>query len=92
MDSICEKNGYYRDIQFGFRKNHSTADCIFMLLAAIRQAKKKSYCISIAFCDIAKAFNSVNRELMYVKLDNIGFGGKVKSLKQSMYYNDCLNV
>ena len=36
--------------------------------------------------------NSVNRELLYAKLDTIGFGGKVKSLIQSMYYNDSLRV
>jgi len=34
----------------------------------------------------------VNRELLYTKLDTIGFGGKVKSLIQSMYYNDSVRV
>ena len=92
MDPICEKKNYYGDVQYGFRSNRSTSDCVFMLLAAIRRAKKKGYRISIAFCDIAKAFDSVNRELLYIKLDSIGFGGKVKSLIQSMYYNDCVQV
>ena len=63
-----------------------------MLLSAIRKAKRKGRAISIAFCDIAKAYDSVNRELLYTKLDSIGFGGKVKSIIQSMYYNDCVRV
>ena len=92
MDPICEKKNYYGDIQYGFRSNRSTSDCVFMLLAAIRRAKKKGYRISIAFCDIAKAYDSVNLELLYIKLDSIGFGGKVKSLIQSMYYNYCVQV
>ena len=92
MDPICEKKGYYGDVQFGFRTHRSTVDCVFMLLAAVRRAKKKGYCISVAFCDIAKAYDSVNRELLYLKLDSIGFGGRVKSLIQSMYYNDCVQI
>ena len=31
----------------------------------------------IAFCDIAKAYDSVNHKLLYTKLDTIRFGGKV---------------
>ena len=92
MDPICEKKGYQCEVQFGFQWNHSTTDCVFMLLAAIRRTKKKGYCISVAFCDIAKAYDSVNREIMYLKLDSIGFGGKVNSLIKSMYYNDCVQV
>ena len=36
--------------------------------------------------------DSVCRELLYTKLSNIGFGGKVVSLTQSMYYNDCVRI
>ena len=92
MDKICESKGYYGNIQYGFRSGRSTSDCVFMLLAAIRKAKSKGHTISIAFCDIAKAYDSVNRELLYAKLDSLGFGGKVKALIQSMYYNDCVRV
>ena len=56
---------------------------VFMLLAAVRKAKRKGLTVTIAFCDIAKAYDSVNRELLYTKLDTIGFGGRVKSLIQS---------
>ena len=79
-------------VQYGFRKNRSTSDCIFILLAAFRRAKRKGQIIFIACCDIAKAYDSVNRELLYRKLDSLGFGGKVKALIQSLYYNDCVQV
>ena len=92
MDKICEENGYYDKVQYGFRSGRSTSDCVFMLLAAIRKVKKKGQTVSIAFCDIAKAYDSVNRELLYTKLDTIGFGGRVKSIIQSMYYNDSVRV
>ena len=67
-------------------------DCVFILLAATRKAKKKNWPLSIAFCDIAKAYNSINRELLYTKLDSIWFGRRVKMLIQSMYYNDSVQV
>ena len=92
MDKICETEGFYGTTQFGFRKGRSTSDCVFILLAAIRRAKKRNHTVSLAFCDIAKAYDSVNRELLYLKLDSLGFGGKVKRIIQSMYYNDNVRV
>jgi len=92
MDKICETEGFYGTTQFGFRKGRSTSDCVFILLAAIRRAKKRNHTVSLAFCDIAKAYDSVNRELLYLKLDSLGFGGKVKQIIQSMYYNDNVRV
>ena len=92
MNAVCEREGFYGEVQYGFRKNRSTTDCVFLILAAIRSAKRKNRTFSIAFCDIAKAYDSVCRELLYTKLSNIGFGGKVVSLIQSMYYNDCVRI
>ena len=79
-------------MQYGFRKNRSTSDCIFILLATIRKAKRKKQTISLAFCDLAKAYDSVNRDLLYIKLRTVGFGGKVIKLIRSMYYNDSVRV
>ena len=81
-----------QSVKYGFRKNPTMSDCLFIFLAAIPRAKRKGQTISIVFCDIAKAYDSVDQELLYLKLDSIGFGGKVKALIQSMYYNDCVQV
>jgi len=92
MNVICEREGFYGSIQYGFRQKRSTVDCVFMILAALRAAKRKHKAISLAFCDIAKAYDTVCRELLYTKLRSIGFGGQVVSLIRSMYYNDCVRV
>ena len=92
LDPISEAEGYYGAVQYGFRKNWSMSDCIFILLAAIQRAKRNGQIISIACCDIAKAYDSVNQELFYRKLDSLGFWGKVKALIQSMYYKDSVQV
>ena len=73
-------------------KKRSTVDWVCMILAALKAAKPKHKAISLAFCDIAKAYDTVCRELLYTKLRKIGFGGKVVALIRSMYYNDCVRV
>ena len=70
MDPICKQEGFYGLVQFGFRKRRSTSDCYFILLSAIRRAKKRNNTVSLAICDIAKAYDSVNREILYLKLDS----------------------
>ena len=79
-------------IQYGFRSERSTTDCVFLILAVIREERQNHRTISIAFCDLAKAYDSVWRELLYNKLSRIGFGGRVVSLIRSMYYNDNIRL
>ena len=38
-----------------------------MILFALRVAKRKKQCISLAFCDIAKAYDTVCRKLLYIR-------------------------
>ena len=84
MDKICEEEGLYGPVQYGFRKGKSTSECVFVLLSAIRQAKKRTI--------ESQKLMTLDRELLYTKLDSIGFEGRVKSIIQSMYYNDCVRV
>ncbi len=67
MDPICEEEGFYGSVQYGFRSGRSTTDCVFAILAVIREARRQHRSISIAFCDLAKAYDSICRELLYTK-------------------------
>ena len=90
---VSERENLFGATQYGFRPSRYTTDCIFLLLAAICKAKKKKFKISMAFCDLQKAYDSVNREILYKLLQCIiGFGGRVMSMVQSMYFNDCVQV
>ena len=64
MLKIYERENLFGDTQYGFRPGRSTTDCIFLLLAAVRKAKKKKYRISVAFCDLQKAYDSIDRETL----------------------------
>ena len=85
MNMICERMDTMVTYSMGLGQAGSTSDCVFMLLSAVRKANKKGHTVSIAFCDIANAYDSVNRELLYTELDTIGFGGKVKALISPYY-------
>ena len=43
-----------------------------------------------SFLDLSKAYDRVNREVLYDKLVEHGFGGRTVQLIKAMYNNDCL--
>ena len=92
MSLVCERKGFLSSFQYVFMKKRSSTDCFFLLLDAIRKACCKHQAISIAFCNLAKAYDSVCWELLYTKLINFGFSRRVASLIRSMYYNDSIRV
>ena len=77
--------------RFNMAYKRETTNCLFMLLAAIRKAKKK-HTLSFKCCDIAKSYDSVNRELMFLKLEWICFKGRETKLIQSTYYDDSVRI
>ena len=85
---ICERESLNGMFNMGFANKDQPTDCVFITLSAIKTARRKHKMISIAFCDIAKAYDSVCQELLYTKLDYLCFGGRVVSIIRSMYYNE----
>ena len=64
----ASEKGKISDCQFGFQKNKSTVDCIFVfhaIISKILNNKEKLYC---CFIDYQKTFDSVNRSLLWQKL------------------------
>ena len=68
----AENNNIIDHYQFGFRKNKSTVDCIYILQAIINKqlsSKCKLYC---AFIEFKKAFDLVYRNGIWFKLCETG--------------------
>ena len=71
--------------QFGFQKGKSTVDCIFTLHSIISKtldAKEKLYCV---FVDYEKAFDKVDRSLLWHKLIKEKVSSKLVKALSSMY-------
>ena len=63
--------------QYGFRKGHSTIHPVLQFLDRIMYSLNKpnpDYSLGI-FCDLKKAFDTVDFEILLTKLDHYGFRG-----------------
>ena len=75
----------YIEAQAGFRREMGTTDNIFVLHGLITHLinqGKKLYC---AFVDFKKAFDFVNRDIIWYKLIKLGVRGKMLDIIKSMY-------
>jgi hypothetical protein len=61
--------------QHGFRRKGSTETAIFDLTNNILQGLNDSKRVGGIFCDLTKAFDSVNHEILLMKLDFYGVRG-----------------
>lgn len=73
--------------QFGFRAKHSTVDAIVQAVETIRQTVDGGGHVSAAFIDLKKAFDTVDHNLLLLKLEKYGIRGKTLDLFRSYLSN-----
>ena len=84
-------NGYCKNInilpesQCAFRSNRSTVDMIFTAKLLQQTCREKEIALYLAFLDITKAYDSVDRETMWKILQIIGFPPKMLSIFKMLY-------
>jgi hypothetical protein len=90
--STAEENNIFVDEQNGFRPKRSCADHIFSLTSVIRNRNNKKISTYVAFVDLEKAFDRVDRNLLFFKLRSLGFGGKFYNTIKSIYSSPIASV
>ena len=58
---------------FGYRKNHSTEQCLTVMLEVWKKALDSKNSAGAVLTDLSKAFDCINHELLIAKLDAYGF-------------------
>ena len=85
LSKWSEKHDKLSKNQFGFQKGKSTVDCIFLLhsvISKVLHSGEKLYCV---FIDYEKAFDRINRPLLWHKLIHEGVSSKFVRALKSMY-------
>jgi hypothetical protein len=82
-----EKHKILSPNQYGFREGLSTYSAINPLLDSILNAFKEKKFVGCLFCDIHKAFDCVNHEILLTKLLTYGITGTSNTMIQSYLKN-----
>ena len=85
---VVETNNLLGEIQNGFRKTRCGADNIFLLNTVLWKAKALRKKVHLGFVDVSKAYDSVNRKILWRILKSLGIGGSFLETLKSMYSDD----
>ena len=73
--------------QFGFRCNNSTDTAIYTLINNILSSLNDKKIVGVLFCDLNKAFDCVNYDILLLKMKFYGIVGVVHKLMESYLRN-----
>ena len=89
LSSWTEANDLRARGQAGFRADHRTTDNVFILQTLIDQAKThlnaKKRKLYTCFVDFSKAFDTIPRDLLWRRLQQLGVTGRILKAIQGMY-------
>jgi exonuclease III len=75
ISSFLESSRVFRNNQYGFRQNRSTIDCVESHLNEVISSLDKKMKVLNVSCDLSKAFDRVNHEILIFKLKHYGLRG-----------------
>ena len=85
INSWCKGQQIFTENQFGFRDGHSTVDAIFILHSLIQKVLSKNRKLWCIFIDYKRAFDTVDRDLLWYKLLQTGISSKMLNMIRCIY-------
>ena len=92
--NFLESNHLLADEQNGFRQDRSCLDHIYSLTTVIKNRLANNLDTYVCFIDFKKAFDFINRDMLLVKLLNLGINGKMYLALKNMLINtrSCVKI
>ncbi|KAI3434588.1 hypothetical protein D9Q98_002657 [Chlorella vulgaris] len=85
LNTWLETQGLRARGQAGFRQGYRTVDNCFILRALAERARSRGVKLYLCAVDFEKAFDSVDRPLLWAALQRAGIGGTMLQAIQAMY-------
>ena len=74
LTQYLEKHKVLYEFQSGFRSKYSTDTCLIHLTDFIRRELSQGRFVGMVLIDLAKAFDTVDFDILLVKLGEMGIG------------------
>lgn len=74
--------------QSGFRRGRSTQDHIFTIRQIIEKYRARNKEVFMCYIDLEKAFDRVNRKMIWKTLEKLGIGEELKEAVRSIYHKN----
>ena len=88
LTEVVERHRLLGEMQNGFRKDRSGLDSAYVLNTILWKAAAKKKKVNVAFLDIQKAYDSVCRKTLWMKLAKFGFSSQFIKSIQCLYDGD----
>ena len=88
LTAVVEQHRLLGEVQHGFRKGRSGADCGFILNSVLWKSAASRKLVHMAFIDLQKAYDSVDRKILWKKLESMGIKGKFLESLKELYNGD----
>ena len=85
MTVWAEMNGLIADEQNGFRKRRGCEEQLHSLTSIAHTRIKKRQSTFIGFVDFSKAYDRIDRNLLWTKLSNLGMTGNILNAIRQLY-------
>ena len=92
LTQVVEAHGLLGEIQNGFRKGRKGSDNSFVLDTILWKEKSMKRKVHLGFIDLTKAYDMVDRSILWDKMSSFGFGGQFLSTLKAIYTGDSVQA